>query len=158
VRQFSLFVACISSPTRLRLLVASKTRQFFEFPDGTCQRISVDNGIQRLLLPVDRGGRSVIGPWSNYKHINPLWSFIVGERFAGNVRWPPNLVGASITGHDGFWVNRRVRWLHDELHCASGRRSGGVLMPGYTMRLARIFAGCDFDGAKYSRFVPSPVI
>ena len=42
------------------------------------------------------------------------WSFIVGERFAGNVRWPPNLVGACFADFDGFWVNRRRQWLHVE--------------------------------------------
>lgn len=45
---------------------------------------------------------------------HPKGSFIVGERFAGNVRWPPNLVGALFAFHDGFWVNRRDRWLHVE--------------------------------------------
>jgi len=44
----------------------------------------------------------------------PFWSFIVGERFAGNVRWPPNLVGACFADLDGFWVNRRNQWLHVE--------------------------------------------
>ena len=42
------------------------------------------------------------------------WSFIVGERFAGNVRWPPNLVGARFADFDGFWVNRRRQRLHVE--------------------------------------------